>query len=525
MINRSAFWRASSAVLIATLCAAGTPATAEVTLDMLATHNSGQWDDAAAQVVAFDAGSKKLFVANTKANELDVMDLSDPAAMTKVATISMSAHGAGVNSVAAANGLVAAAIEASDPQADGQVVILDTDGKELASVTVGAMPDMVTFTPDGKYILTANEGEPNDAYTNDPAGTVSIIDISGGAGSLSQANVKTVGFDSLDGQELPAGAIGKPGAAPSVDFEPEYVAVSPDSKTAFVSIQENNAIAVVDIANASLVKVFGLGFKDYSKFGIDASDKDNKVNIKTHDKVFGIYQPDGIAAYVAGGKTYVVSANEGDSREYEAYEDETRAMKVTLDADAFPNASLLQAEENIGRLKINKTLGDTDGDGDYDQLYNYGARSISIWDADGNLVSDTGSEMETKTAVLLPKGFNANNDEGKKDKRSDDKGPEPETVVIGEVDGKTYAFTALERISAVIVHDISDPKMPKFAGLAHNRNFSVDPETVPDAAKTGDLGPEGLAFISAADSPTGDPLLVVGNEVSGTTTVYKVSAN
>jgi len=511
----------AGAVLGAAVLVGAPPSFADLSLEVVGSYASGQWDNAAAQVVAFDAASKLAFVANTKANEIDILDLSDPANPTRTASISLADYGAGVNSVAVSDGRVAAAIEAQDPQANGAVVVMDTAGKVLASLTVGAMPDMVTFSPDGQYILTANEGEPNDAYDNDPEGSVSIIDISQGLESLGASNVRTIVIG--NGIELPPGAIGKPGAQPARDLEPEYVAVSQDSKTAFVSLQENNAIAVIDIPTGEVERVFGLGFKPYSKTPIDASDKDNKVNIKTHDRVFGIYQPDGIAAYQVDGNIYVVTANEGDSREYEAFEDETRVMKVTLDAGAFPNAATLQSEDRLGRLKINRTLGDTDGDGDFDELYNYGARSIAIWDTDGKLIADTGADFETKTATLLPNGFNADNDEGAKDKRSDDKGPEPETVVLGQVEGTTYAFVALERISAIIVHDISDPRMPRFAGLAHNRNFSVDPELVNDAAKTGDLAPEGLAFVSAEDSPIGAPLLIVGNEVSGTTTIYRIS--
>ena len=42
-------------------------------------------------------------------------------------------------------------------------------------------------------------------------------------------------------------------------------------------------------------------------------------------------------------------------------------------------------------------------------------------------------------------------------------------------------------------------------------------------ATAGDLGPEGLVFIPAAQSPNGRPLLVVGNEVSGTTAVLQLN--
>ncbi len=496
------------------------PVQADISLSVIGRYDSGQFDNNAAQVVAFDAGSKRLFVANTKSNEVDMLDVSDPTMPSQVKAISMASHGAGVNSVAVREGIVAVAVENEDPQANGSVVFLDVEGKVLSKVTIGAMPDMVGFTPDGKYVVVANEGEPNDGYTNDPEGSVSIVDISGGVEGIGDANVKTADFRAYDEKGLPEGAkVGKPGQPLSQDFEPEYVAVSPDSKTAFVTLQEHNAVAVVDIANAKVTNVFGMGFKNYEKNPIDASDKDGKIDISPKPNVFGIYQPDGVAVYSVGGQTYIITANEGDSREYDAFVDEARVEDVKLDPKAFPDATLKEAEK-LGRLKIATTLGDTDGDGDYDQLYNFGARSISIWDTSGTMVWDSGSGFEEMTAAIVSAGFNADNDDCCQDKRSDDKGPEPETVVVGELNGKYYAFTALERISGIIVYDVTNPQSPNYVTFAHNRKFAVNPKDSPKGA--GDLGPEGLAFIPAAQSPNGKPLLAVGNEVSGTTTIYQI---
>jgi len=129
----------------------------------------------------------------------------------------------------------------------------------------------------------------------------------------------------------------------------------------------------------------------------------------------------------------------------------------------FPNAATLQEGENLGRLNVSTIDGDTDGDGDYDALYAYGGRSFSIRSANGDLVFDSGSRLENITARLLPEAFNSDNAENDSlDSRSDNKGPEPEGVTVGRVDGRTYAFVGLERIGGVAVFDVSQPQAPFF---------------------------------------------------------------
>jgi Ca2+-binding RTX toxin-like protein len=254
-----------------------------------------------------------------------------------------------------------------------------------------------------------------------------------------------------------------------------------------------------------------LGIVDFAGFNqLDASDEDREINLQNWPTL-GIYQPDEIKAFEVDDQTYYITANEGDERE-----ENVRVSDVILDPVAFPNAAELQQDENLGRLSISGIDGDIDGDGDFDQLISFGGRSFTIFDSKGNIVSDTGGEFEQITAEQFPEFFNSDNIENNFDNRSDNRGPEPEGNAIGEVNGRLYSFTGLERIGGIMVYDITDPKTPEFVQYINNRDFSGDPE----AGTAGDLGPEGLTFISAEDSPTGRPLLVVGNEVSGSTTVY-----
>jgi DNA-binding beta-propeller fold protein YncE len=476
----------------------------------LSTYETGQFDESAAEISAYSAETKRLYVVNADAGAIDVLDVSDPSSPQKIATLASNSAGAGVNSVAVHGDLIAVALVGETTQEDGKVVFFDLDGNEQGAVNVGANPDMLTFTQDGTYVVVANEGEPSDDYTNDPDGSISII-------SVADKSVRTAGFETIT--ELPDGMrVGKPGAAIAADMEPEYVAISPDGKTAYVALQENNGVAIVDIAAAKVTGLFGFGYKDHSVVAFDASNKDGGTNIRTWP-VMGMYQPDAIAAYDVAGQTYLVTANEGDARDYDGWSEETRVAKLTLDPVAFPNADELQADGALGRLKTTTAMGDTDGDGDHDVIYSYGARSFSIWSTSGDLVFDSGSQMERLTSSRLGPNFNSNNDENDSgDKRSDDKGPEPEGVVLGQIEGKTIAFIGLERVGGVMAYDISDPENATFLGYANNRNFDGNAE----AGKAGDLGPEGLTFIPAAISPNGKDLLVVANEVSGTTTFFEI---
>ncbi len=496
-------------------------AKAELKLTQLGRYDTGLFDESAAEIVAYDADTQRLFVVNAHAAAVDVLDVSTPSNLNKVATIDASSLGAGANSVAVSNGLIAIAIENTDKQANGLVAFYNTSDLSLVkTVTVGALPDMVTFTPDGNYVLVANEGEPNSDYTVDPEGSVAIISVAGGV-IADEAVIAGFGAFNEQVDSLRASGVGiyGPNATVAQDLEPEYITVSPDSSTAWVSLQEANALAVVDINAGAISAVLPLGFKNHLVRGneLDASNKDDRINLQNWP-VLGMYQPDSIASYEANGAVWIVTANEGDSRDYDGYSEEARVADVTLNPEIFTDAATLQAEENLGRLKITTSRGDEDGDGVYDTLYSYGARSFSIWSSAGELVYDSGNEFALITANAVGDKFNSDSDD-EFDSRSDDKGSEPEALAVGEIDGKMYAFIGLERVGGIIVYNISNPQQPYFVTYVTNRDFSVTPAEGVDA---GDIAPEGMKFIDAAHSPTGLPLLAVSNEVSGTTTVYQL---
>jgi hypothetical protein len=910
-------------------------------LDSVTTEPVGE---GAAEIVAHDPATQRIFVVNAAAARVDVISIANPANLKKVGEIDFSNFGAFANSVAVKNGIVAVAIEDAVKQNPGKAVFYDANLNFLSAVTVGALPDMITFSPDGRYVVVANEGEPNSTYTVDPEGEVSVIDLSRGAAALTNADVRSANFRHLQKGDLdPKIRISGPNATVAQDMEPEFITVSQDSQTAYVTCQENNAIAVVNLANAKVTKVLPLGYKDYSAaaattsiyefdpalmpsigttiggqqlnlggfsglhfeginpvtgkykfvthtdrgpngepidgkrpfllpaftpeivrfeldgetgklnltqriklksssnqfltglpnlalpasanapyndeipvdlvgrtlnldafggdlegvvvdpkdgsfwmvdeyrpaiyrfdaggvlqqrlvpigtaaaagqapgafgtevlpsvlgqrrqnrgfeaiamdngkiyafvqspvrnpvslsntalgamknvrvvefdpatngvrqfiyimdnadlglgtntradkigdavslgngeflvverdddkigsdaanliekkiyrcnlvgatdvngkdgligttgktidqltldeliankinpmgkvlhvdlnkagyntvekvegitvidpytlavindndFGvgqitinadgtftrnyvpeseqlgiislpptaIDASDRDSKINI-THWPVKGVFMADGIASYRVRSKTYLVTANEGDAREYiPGFVDISRVATLDLDPVKFPFTTWLKNNANLGRLNVINTLGKNPTTGKYEELFSYGARSFSIWTDSGELVWDSGDDLERLTASVYPKNFNASNSSNDFDNRSDDKGPEPEGVAIAKMFGRTYAFVGLERIGGIAIYDISEPKAPEFVQYINNREVPLG-----QSAPVGDLGPEGLIVIDEDSSPTGKPLLVVANEVSGSTTVYEIS--
>lgn len=562
-------------------------------------YETGIFGASAAEIPAFDAASKRLFVVNAKKGMVDVLDMTQPEKPVHIGELSARAYLAEseVNSVAVHQGIVALAVQAKNKTDNGIVAFFNAkDLTFISQVEVGALPDMLVFTADGKKVLVANEAEPSAGYAIDPEGSISIIDVR----NIQRPEVKTAGFSAWNSQKqslVDAGVrifgpdaqqyanITTQGIATTTvaqDLEPEYITISTDGKTAWATLQENNAIAKIDLIKDEVVDIFPIGYKDHglAENAFDASDKDLGVNIQAWSGVFGMYMPDAIAQYQVDGQTYLVTANEGDAREWlvnadqyfkgddlnAGYAEEIRVKHLfnskgfrnngdyaahlrqitpnvkgaKLDSSIFcQNApqvetclSELIGDTQLGRLTISWTQGykkdaltglpllDEKGLMTYDKLYAYGGRSFSIIDPiSKKIVWDSGKEFEAKVAEMMPQYFNSNHEEAKFDDRSDNKGPEPEGVALGKIGNKTFAFIGLERQSGIMVYDISQPKKGQFVQYFNDRKMTEAPN------KQGDLGPEGLIFIAAKDSPNGQPLLVVGNEVSGSTAIYQVKLN
>ena len=682
---------------------------------LLSTYETGLFDEGAAEITVFDPASGHILFVNAYQNSVTALDLFEDGTVSFAFEVSVEAQvpGGTANCLAVHDGLVAVAVEDGVFGAPGKVAFYSAfDGSVVGvPVEVGVMPDNVQFSPDGSKVITADEGEPNDDYTEDPLGSISIIDIVNGSPALTATVLTFASFEgtesalALEGGRVfgqiqvpdPAGSewivlgnevwtdlgshtststasglffseyaegssnnkyleiyngtgadvdlsgfsistcnngcdvegefdypdnvtfaagtiiangdvfvmahpnsdppilaeaddisfsyfsngddfqaltlagatanqytiidkIGDFGDDPgsgwtvagvenatqnntlkrnssitsgnldwsnssslaysstpstlSQDLEPEYVAVSPNSETAYVVCQENNILAVVDLATSSVTALKGLGYKDHSLpgNGYDPTDRnDGQINIAPQPTL-GMYQPDAMVSHTIAGATYVFTANEGDARDYDGYSEETRVEDLTLDPTAYPNAATLQLETALGRLKTTTSQGDMDGDGDVDQIYSYGARSFSIWDAAGNLVWDSGDLIEEVLADFYMTGYPGV--DYSFDSRSDDKGPEPEAVEVATVDDQVYCFVGLERASGVMVFNVTDPTMP-FVESYEPPSFLNTPVEGNDR----ETAPECVEFVAAANNITGKDLVIVANELTGSISI------
>ncbi|WP_440874209.1 choice-of-anchor I family protein [Thalassotalea sp. PLHSN55] len=563
----------------------------ELSLEVVGRFATGIYGKSATEIVQFHQASKAIFAVNAADNQIEVISLaslpttqvaspvSDESLSSTSFTFSSSVEiddGTGstitvalgaANSIAIYQNTLAIAVEAQVKQDNGAVLFyrLNELGEAsfIKAVGAGALPDMVTFTPDGLKVLVANEGEPNSDYSNDPEGSISVITITDDipadvAQTINLTTDMVFSDDTLDAEDydsdekrmaiLAAQGVkfaGPAGNTVAKDLEPEYIAVSDDSNMAYVALQENNALGLINLDDMT-IEVKALGYKDWGKYQLDFSNKDEVPSFQNVEGLFGMYQPDTIVSYTWNGATFIVSANEGDARDYDGYSEEVR-VKDIIDVDEL-NQTLstnLQSQYDasggkdfLGRLKVTTALGDADTDGEFEQLYAYGARSFSIWDQNANLVFDSGDDFGKISAAVLGNNFNAAHTENKGDNRSDDKGGEPEAVDVGEINGRTYAFVAQERSGDLFVYDITNPFNSVFVSHYNNRDFDVDYELDDDLdnpcdeaegmdctniAMAGDLGPESIKFISAESSPNGNALILIGNEVSGSVTVYQVT--
>lgn len=494
----------------------------------IAQYDSGQ-GEGGTEIMAYDTDKQKAFVTNGAVAGFDILSFAEleSGKFTKVDSqtrVHLSDFGIekidDITSIAShpTKDLIAIST-VSDPKTEvGNIVFATKDGEYVNHVKVGSLPDMVTFTPDGTKAVVANEGEPKDDYSVDPEGSISIIDL------RNNFSVNTLSFEGVTLDEKVR--VTSEGTTLE-QLEPEYVTVTADSKTAYVSMQENNAIATVNLVNEEIIDVKGLEVKDHSASGneLDAV-KDGYINIEKQP-ILAYHMPDAIDNFEANGKKYIITPNEGDARDYDAYSEEKDLAdimdQINLKAENYEGYTQEELDafvddgglERVGDYKVTVENGFNEETGKYEAIYGYGGRSFSIFDADTmEMIYDSGNEFEEITSEAMPEHFNVTNDELGMDDRSDNKGTEPETVITGEVDGKQYAFVALERFSGIMVYDLSNPTKPEYVTLISSRDFSEDVK--------GDVSPEGLQFIAAVDSPTGNALLAATHEVSGTVAVYEL---
>jgi len=510
-----------------------------------------------AEISAVDTASKRLFITNGAKNTIDIVDISNLKKPKLVKAVSFTGSGVtGIQSVAAKNGVVLVAAQMASKTAPGRIFVMDVNGKLRAGladgIEVGALPDHVSISPNGKYAIVANEGEPTNycltngklPETTDPLGSVSIINL-----SSKTPTAQTIDFKSFAVRKnaitYAGGRIFGPNATVEQDIEPEYASFSADSAYAYVTLQENNSIATVEVATGTIVNILGLGVKNHNVYnnGLDSSDRDNVINIEKRN-IQGMYLPDAIATVDAGGSTYMVTANEGDAREYACLLGGTDATKLEAEDPRFADVadtnvdSTFKGSSVAGRMKVTQfspaNVGGTivTSATKVSNAFSFGTRSFTVWKnnlIDGvyaaDLVFDSGDAIERIIAQERPRYFNAdwNTTNGfinAAESRSASKGPEPEGLAIGKAYGRTWMVLALERDSGLMLYDITNPVNPMFRQYL---NTSIPGGDI-ILGTAGDVSPEGVLFLEADQSPTGKPMVVVSYELSGSVAFFEVTA-
>jgi hypothetical protein len=496
-----------------------------IELSVLGTYRGGWYSRTTPTYPAYDKWTQRVFYGSDDRDRVEVLDISNP---TMPALQSVINTGSPARIAVSSEGILAVS-------GSNQVKFYNANGVLLTSAVSAPGAGDLEFTPDGtKLVVNQN-------------GSLGVMNLSGAnfascragtAGCNLNPSVSSASFTVFNTQRATLLASGVrlpyPTLTVAQQLDPAAISVTPDGAAAWVSLVDSNALLKLDLQTTQL-QIFGLGAKDNSLpgNGFDASDQDGAINIQTWP-VKTFYEPDGIGTFIVGGQTYVLTANEGDPRADLLGNDfHQRLSTLSLDPTAYPNGATLKQNANLGRLRVSRVDGDTDGDGDLDQIYGFGARSLAVWTSGGQLASETGDQFEQITATALPNNFNAAEDSNTRDERSDDRGPESEEAAVGTIRGRHYAFVGFERISGVMVYDVTAPFNPLFQQYINNRNFAVTPNTVcgtrggpalSTCAQAGDLETEGVTFVPAEDSPIGMPLLLVSHEASDSVTVYKIAS-
>lgn len=523
---------------------------ATIQMTMMGSYRGGFFADKSPSEPVYDPYSQRLLVPTQIRESLEVLDISDPCDPTKVASIDLALYGGEVENAAIHEGVVAVVVQDGTGESTlSNVLLMNVEGTLLTEPIRLETASGIAFTPSGRQLVVTQSGKPLDDYSEDPEGKVAIIFL--GFPKWKQCRkghvarcgihpyVRVANFEAYNGHEQELEDMGirllmvEEGATVAQDLRPSALAVADDNRYAYVTLQLNNAIAVVDLWFARVVDLLPLGMRNNSLpgNGFDASDKDNAINIRSWP-VFGMYMPDGVATSGRGWKTLLYTSNEGDLIDEDYLAEEVEIADAQLDPETFPDSAMLQQEKNLGRLRVSSISSDPDDDGVLDKLVMGGTRSFSIWTRHGRQLFDSGDEFEQVLAKAVPECFNSPEDECKFDDRSPRKGPEPEYVTVGDIEGRKYMFIGFERMGGAIAYDVTNPHHAKFQQYFNNRNFAVDPRDVCGEEKglpadegceiAGDLEVEGLMFIPAKDSPIGIPLLVLAHELSDSTSILRI---
>lgn len=512
--------------------------------------------------IAYNSDNQKVYQINSNDNELNIFPIaSDGTFDTENQTIitfdslftDFTCAGPTYVAIDTINDRIAVTLESGDTSAvNGRVCLLDYDGNLQYYYETGVQPNMAVFTADSKKLLITNEGEHKSTYTvTDPKGTVTIIDFSRNS-DPTRITPTEVDFSAFTADELIENSIllnkikntnvteENPDTyipvEPQYDLEPESIAVNDAGTTAYVCLQEANAIATLDLTTNEFVDIRSLGFIDYS-------DETNAIDVvldktyspTTYQYTYGVPMPHSIELIEIEGTTYLLTANEGASRTY-CYNTSTKFIsnlttatltsnepKVDANGDpvydangeeVYPTAASVQVLNNTYTAGLEEGVEE---DGSDTPHYIFGTRSFSIYEADSmSLLYDSANSLEAKTNELLPSNFNCTNNMMGKEKGATARGVEPKAVITSAINGRYFAFIALEAIGGVMVYEITDPSTPEYINYINTRDFSTSIK--------GDVSPGCIALADANSSKNELPTFFVGYDVTATLGSYTITA-
>mmetsp|Transcript_87956 Transcript_87956/g.249112 ORF Transcript_87956/g.249112 Transcript_87956/m.249112 type:complete len:698 (-) Transcript_87956:318-2411(-) len=518
----------------------------------------------AAEQMAYDPANKYAYTLSEQ-GVVHVIDYDDASSPQVLSSYVVDLDGSTLTDVEVCGQMLFVGVVASTKTDNGMVKVYSTVLRSspaapalLQSVTVGPLPDMLLASPDCTILAVANEGEGSDSSGTlvDPEGSVSLVDLSDF--SVSTVSLSTGATDA----ELEASGVHLPlslnameyfddyGAAsadlnwtsaraaytPATQLEPEYLAWSSDGSKLYVNLQENSALATVLVADGvgTVDSIEAYGLKDWSSSGgtegIDTVE-DGACTLEFKPGFKTMRMPDAIAIAEVDGTPYIFTADEGDDKEYDNFEEKQKFKDVLEDGATFSsdfpgfNASgsqgMADAFTNFGDTKMRITIGSAGVDYStpsaptFKGAVGFGGRGISIYDVSGAIsrVWDSGSSFEKEQCAAYPWAHNAIQDEefssvwgvlynssdddmrelldemndpdeagcdddgsgqagacplGQTvDERSLKDGAGPEAIVLGVACGRLLAVTATEKQGTAFVYDVTDPTQPSLLFLQH----------------------------------------------------------
>ena len=518
-------------------------------------------DEDAAESVAYDDGPNVTYVIGHP-GYLHVVTFNSTTGQGYVAR-SVRVSALRTTGVDACGGVVSVSVRGSDASQDGIVQFYDSYDRASSSLqklrqqTVGKSPIELKFSADCATLVVANKGNADWTVDDDfssfvnPEGSVTVISNIVKSGQTLNYTVRTAHFTKFNSRVSTLLLQGLHFVMQkdilnntytlAQDLQPETVTFSSDQSIAYVALQGNNAVAVVDLASATITAVYGLGFKDFSleNNAIDTNDNEKIEITRKPSGFYGLFQPDDIAAFSVGGNRYVVTANEGDSREYRLgnrvlFTEEVEGSYFVGKLTQATNSSLYTSITNNGdleELRVSSAIGQNQ-QGLYEGIYAFGGRSFSVYRQDADeftQVYDSGKLLAEEHASRYRDWFNGQHSRSKTlsesfDSRSDRKGVETEAMHLTTIGGDRVLFLGNERTSTIFVFGLENPSSPELFSTATNVNTQLDGNDAYDERTLGDADPEKLIYVPSASSPVpGKPVLIVAGAFSGTVSLYEVN--